>query len=345
MPNSSNRFENNFDALRILAALAVIFSHSYALLGVKSEPVNIVTGSLTAGTFAVGVFFAISGYLITLSWERKPQAFIFLKKRVLRIFPALIIVVFFSVFFLGPVVTTLSLNNYFSNPQTWRYLLTISLYYLISGGASVWTLPGVFTNNPFPNAVNGSLWMMPYLFSMYLIIPVLGKAALIKKGRSIILLYLLAILLLPINAIHPLPFLGVISAYLIICFSEGAILYLYRDKIRLDWKIVLLSLFIWALSFAFSHNEAYLLFVSSLVLPYLVVYFAFIPTPHVHKLTKYGDFSYGLFIYSFPIQQLFVFFFVTFLTPAILFGLSVIVTLPTAILSWVLIESRALKFK
>jgi len=341
MPNSSNRFQNNFDFLRIFAALTVIFSHSYALLGISSDPVMVLTGITSGAIFAVGIFFVISGYLITKSWERGPHAFRYLKKRVLRIFPALIVVVFLTVFLLGPFVTTLRLNDYFSNPQTWSYLRTIFLYPLMWGGVSQFALPGVFANNPYPIVVNGSLWTLPYEFSLYFIVLALGLAGLIKKRLAVIPLYLFALLLLLIVRVRPLPVFSSTTLFWSICFIGGMVLYLYRDEIILDYKIVLLSLFIWALSF----HTAYGLFVSSLVFPYLVIYFAFIRTPRLHKLAKYGDFSYGLYIYAFPFQQLIVYFLVDTLTPAKLFGLSLIATFPAAVGSWFLIESRALKFK
>jgi peptidoglycan/LPS O-acetylase OafA/YrhL len=340
MQNSSNRFHNNFDFLRIFAALTVIFSHSYALLGSTSDPVMVLTGITSGGIFAVGIFFVTSGYLITKSWERGPHAFRYLKKRVLRIFPALIVVVFLTVFLLGPFVTTLSLNDYFNKPQTWSYLMTIFLFYLL-GGPSHYALPGVFANNPYPNVVNGSLWMLPYMFSMYVAVLALGFAGIIKKRLAVISVYLFAVLLLPIVTVHPLPVFSSTTVFWGICFVGGMVLYLYQDKIRLDYKIVLLSLFIWALSF----HTAYGLYVSSLVFPYLVIYFAFIRTPRLHKLAKYGDFSYGFYIYAFPFQQLIVYFLVDTLTPAKLFGLSIIATFPAAVVSWFLIESRALKFK
>ncbi len=345
MQSSSTRFQNNFDFLRIFAALTVIFSHSYALLGssdTSSDPVMILTGISTGGTFAVGIFFVISGYLITKSWERGPHVFKYLKKRVLRIFPALIVVVVLTVFLLGPFVTTLSLNDYFRNPQTWNYLRTIYLYYLARGGASRFVLPGVFVNNPYPGApVNGSLWTLPFEFSMYIVVLLLGLVGLVKKRLVVIPLFLFGILLQIIVPVRPLPYLSSDNVFWSTCFIGGMVLYLYRDKIRLDYKIVLLSLFIWALSF----HTAYGLYVSSLVLPYLVIYFAFLRTPRLHRVAKYGDFSYGLYIYAFPIQQLIIYFLVDTLTPARLFGLSIIATFPAAVLSWFLIESRALKFK
>lgn len=165
---------------------------------------------LTGGIFSlanigVGIFFVISGYLITKSWERGPQAFNYLKKRALRIFPGLIVVVFLTVFLLGPFVTTLSLNNYFSNPQTWSYLLTILIFPLYYGG-SYFALPGVFENNPFPNVVNGSLWFLPHMLLLYIVVLALGLAGLIKKRNAIIPLYLFAILLLPIATSARCPF-------------------------------------------------------------------------------------------------------------------------------------------
>ena len=339
MLNTGNRFQNNFDFLRIFAAITVIFSHSYDLLVPNSEPVLKLTGIHTAGEFGLGIFFVISGYLITKSWERGPHAFTYLKKRVLRIFPALIVVVFLTVFLLGPFVTTLSLNDYFSNPQTWSYLMTIFLFYLL-GGPSHYALPGVFADNPYPNAVNGSLWMLPYMFLMYIVVLALGLAGLTKRRLAVIPLYLFSLLLLPIATVKHMLFFST-TVFLVVCFTAGMVLYLYRDKIRLDYKIALLLLFIWAFSF----HTAYGLFVSSLVLPYLVICFAFIRTPSLHKLAKYGDFSYGLFIYAFPLQQLIIYFLVDTLTPARLFGLSIIATFPAAMLSWFLIESRALRFK
>lgn len=137
-----------------------------------------------------------------------------------------------------------------------------------------------------------------------------------RSYRSIYLLYCCYPLPHPLAAL----FSTVIDAFDFVCFIGGMGLYLYRDKIRLDYRIALLLVFIWALSF----HTAYGLYVSSLVLPYLVIYFAFIRTPPLHKLAKYGDFSYGLFIYAFPLQQLIVYFLVDMLTPARLFGISII---------------------
>jgi len=336
MASGTERFQNNFDFLRLFAALTVIFSHSYALLGLnQTEPFLLSTGIITLGASGVGIFFVISGYLITKSWERDAHAFIYFKKRILRIFPGLIVVTLLTVFVLGPCVSTLSLGNYFTNPQTWNYLKTMFL--LPNSGQ----LPGVFADNPYSPAVNGSLWTLPYEFLMYIMVFALGVLGLIKTRLTIIPLYFLAILVLPVVTVHPIPILSSLAVFLGINFVAGMVLYLYRDKIRLDYRIALLFLFVLVLSF----HTAYALYVTSIALPYLVVYFAFVKISSLHNIGKYGDFSYGLYIYAFPIQQTIVYFFADHLTPTLLFGLSAVTTFPVAVLSWFLIESPALKLK
>lgn len=134
----------------------------------------------------------------------------YLKKRVLRIFPALIVVVLLTggFFLLGPLVTTLALTDYFKSNQTWTYLLTIFLYIH-------YHLPGVFANNPYPNSVNGSLWTLTWEFLMYIVVLALGLAGLIKKRLTVIPLYFFVILLLPIVTVYPLPVLQADSALVV----------------------------------------------------------------------------------------------------------------------------------
>lgn len=161
MPRAVPR-TNNFDALRLLAATVVVYGHAFPLT--KTAQVVILGNSVES--LAVKVFFVISGYLISESWLRDPQINRFLIRRALRIFPALIVVVLLSVLVLGPLATTLSIAGYFGNISVLMYLKNIFLY-------PVYYLPGVFQSNPYPIAVNGSLWSLPVEFSMYLLTPLL----------------------------------------------------------------------------------------------------------------------------------------------------------------------------
>ena len=105
----------------------------------------------------------------------------------MRIFPALIVVVFLTVLFLGPLVTSLRFIEYFSSMETWSYLIHLGLLRD--------ALPGVFTDNPYPSAVNGSLWMLPHLFILYIILFLLVNLKLTSK-RYILFLYFIGFAML-----------------------------------------------------------------------------------------------------------------------------------------------------
>ena len=118
------------------------------------------------------MFFAMSGFLIAKSWSDLPRLVPFAVKRALRILPALVVAVSVTVFVIGPLFTTLPLTSYFSDPVTWLYLVRCSLLITFFG-----TLPGVFEDNPYPDAVNGSLWTLPVEACCYAMAAALGPSA------------------------------------------------------------------------------------------------------------------------------------------------------------------------
>jgi peptidoglycan/LPS O-acetylase OafA/YrhL len=165
MPPSPSR-ENNFDAIRLIAAAAVIYGHAHPLT--RTLDVGFLGNS--AQSFAVKVFFVVSCFLITGSWVTDPSAGRYLARRILRILPALVVVVLVHA---GPWrgVTSLPLGTYLRNGSLWAYLSNIRM-------EPAYALPGVFNTLPYPSAVNGSLWSLPAEFAMYLVLPValvLGK--------------------------------------------------------------------------------------------------------------------------------------------------------------------------
>jgi hypothetical protein len=159
---------NNFDLLRLFAALLVLWSHAHTLAG-RPEP--LLLSWATLGPVGVFIFFVISGYLVSISWNADPNIGRFLARRLLRLIPALIVVILLSMFVLGPLVTTLPLADYFSHPHFSLYLLNIVLH-------PVYSLPGVFEHMRVPYAVNGSLWSLPVEFLMYLVLAAGGFARL-----------------------------------------------------------------------------------------------------------------------------------------------------------------------
>lgn len=154
------RHKDNFVALRMFAAILVIFGHAYPIT------VSVAPGFLgnAVHTVALKIFFVISGYLITESWIRDRSLSRYFSKRLLRIIPGLAVLVTITAFVVGPIVTNLSVAQYFSSHALYEYFSNIVLY-------PRYNLPGLFNDNPYPVAVNGSLWTLPVEFFMYILVP------------------------------------------------------------------------------------------------------------------------------------------------------------------------------
>jgi peptidoglycan/LPS O-acetylase OafA/YrhL len=162
--------KNNFNFLRLAGACLVIFSHCYDIIGKSgSEPIeNFLQSKLAASGIGLCIFFFISGYFVSKSAVETKGVFYFLKKRIYRIYPALIIIVLLTVFVLGPIFSTLKISAYFLQPDTWKYL------YTISGIRIRAILPGVFTGEHFfSNGVNASIWTISWEIILYIFLALL----------------------------------------------------------------------------------------------------------------------------------------------------------------------------
>src|SRR6266404_2684024 len=177
---------NNFDALRLLAALSVVFSHSFLIAegSEAREPFAWLTGNqCILGLVGVFVFFIISGYLVTESYCRTPAPGRFTLKRGLRIYPALAVNAVVCAIVLGPIVTSLPLSAYLADPGVVRFVAHVLM--LDPGPLQ---LPGVlFADNSVGLLLNGSLWTLRYEVMMYLMILALAAARLLRLSSAIAL--------------------------------------------------------------------------------------------------------------------------------------------------------------
>ena len=335
---------NNFNVIRITAAFAVLITHSFALaLGSSSaEPFREKLG-MTMGSIAVDVFFITSGFLITGSLFTRKSAIEFIWARCLRIFPAMLVMVLLTVFGLGAYFSTIPLVSYLTDSKTILYLLKCST--LIAG--VTFDLPAVFNNNPLKNAVNGSLWTMPYELRMYAILCFVWIALhMAKSNRPRIF---------EITIVSAACVAGVIImtkhfslgmewhfARLFFMFFSGAAFYVLKERITLSHSYF--WLFIVALIVSAIVNKHAFFLVYSLTITYILVYLAYIPSGYVRSYNHVGDYSYGVYIYAFPVQQSIA---------ALIHGVSVLtmilissaVTLFFAVFSWHFLEKRALGLK
>lgn len=301
----------------------VVYSHSFPLANNSS---HLGIFKMSYGNLGVFIFFVISGFLITQSYDKTQNLLTFTKARILRIFPALAVVLLLSSFLLGPLLTTLSLSDYFSHPQTYRYLETVFLYPIS------YELPGVFESNPFKMAVNGSLWTLQHEFSCYVLVGILGFCGLLKYRAIFVLVFLITFLPTDIHFLKNPDFIKFLRY-----FSAGMIMYGF--KLPFNWKLALV-----AVGLLITTQDTLFDSIFPLVGAYLIMYIAFNPRLKLFNFAKFGDFSYGMYIYAFPVQQT-----MTHLTgditPITNFLLSFPITLVLAVLSWHLIEKRFLALK
>ncbi len=326
---------NNFDALRLLAAASVIFSHSFLIAEgtQKHEWLIRLTGNQSIlGLCGVFVFFAISGFLITQSFEQTADPLRFLAKRALRIFPGLFVASLIAAFVLAPIVTTLEPRVFFSLPEPYRFVIGNTLLYQV-----VHELPGVmFVNNAAGLEVNGSMWTLRPEFIMYLMVLGLGVTRLLTLPVALLLLAL-GIACLSFDA---LDFLGG-WGWMLGFFAAGMVLYKLRATRIFDGRVALVALA--GLVLSVQLRQFIPLF--PLFGCYLALWLALTPRLPVIPAARFGDLSYGLYIYGWPVEEAVIWCLGGRALWWQVFAIALPVTASLAFLSWHLVERPALRLK
>lgn len=328
--------DNNFNLLRCMAALMVIYAHSWGLssLGEGRDPLRQLLGAST-GALAVNAFFIISGYLVTQSWGRQRSLLNFCRARVLRVLPGLFGVLLFTLLAAGLCWSSLTPGEFFRDGQTWKYfyknLLMIKTQY---------DLPGVFVGNHYPEAVNGSLWTLRFEMKMYLALAVLGLLGFLSglRLRGFVVLFVLWYAGCTLSSLWLAePLVDGVMLKLSLCFFLGGVVALFGRRLPLiGWVLLPLA----ALMLLARGTLLYDL-CSALFLAYALFWIAYVPRGVILGYNRVGDYSYGLYLYAFPIQQALVLYWPE-MAPMTIFGLASLLTLCCAIVSWHLIEKPAL---
>lgn len=336
---ASGKRPSGFDYMRLILAISIIFFHTVSVnYGVaatarflQSAPASIWGHSM------VPMFFALSGFLVAGSAERARTVFSFLGLRILRIVPALGAEIFLSALVLGIVFTALPLRQYLMSNGFHAYFLNII-------GDIHFYLPGVFTDNPVQK-VNAQLWTIPAELACYATLAGMILGGFLRRPRLLLLAFALAQIELPfaalfIPALGP-ELMGMPDWLLVLSFLSGILMFLYRDRIpwRLDFALASFALYAGLVLFA----PLGLWFVSVPV-GYLTVYLGLL-NPRRLRLIESGDYSYGLYLYGYPIQQAVV----ASGLVAHVWWINIVVTLPLAFCfaaaSWHLLEKRALSLR
>jgi peptidoglycan/LPS O-acetylase OafA/YrhL len=328
--------DNNFNLCRMLAAISVLISHAYVLsLGPRTtEPLTNILG-MSLGEVAVITFFVISGFFVSQSFDRKRSFTDFWVARILRIYPGLALVLLLTVLLLGPFLTTLSITSYFSDPATFTYLpRNLSLKYL------QYDLPSVFQDNPYPIATNGSLWTLFYEVSCYGLVAIVGILGLTARGlyfAVLLVVYSVGYFLLKIVGQAALQHHGMLLHFheLTLPFLIGMAFYRFRNLLPLSGTGCVLG--IAAAGAAYTGAGPWFREVFILSWCYLVFAFGFLSFRPLKIYNRLGDYSYGMYIYAFPIEQT-----VVSGWPGVsalgLMAISFPMTLIFAVLSWHMLE-------
>lgn len=320
--------KNNFDFIRVLLAFIVFVGH----LGALSDSSQLEFLSNSPVEIAVFSFFIVSGFLIARSYERSSSLKSYIKKRINRIVPAYLLVVLLCAVLLS-LVSTLSFSDYFGNVQVYKYLFWNSIFMNFMAPS----LPGVFGNE----AVNGALWTLKIEMCFYFAVPLIfllfGKN---NKYRnlSLIILYFLSLIFLnyfemsgKISISKQLP--GSL------CYFIGGMLgYFYFDQF-IKYKN---TLFIIAIITVWIDLILHIKLFSPIMISIIVLYIAY-SFKFLNNFGKYGDFTYGIYIFHFPIIRVFATLglFANF-NPFFMSFICMLVVIGVGIASWHLYEKKFL---
>jgi peptidoglycan/LPS O-acetylase OafA/YrhL len=332
------RPHDNFTLLRLALAVAVVVSHA-ASVGTgrhSDEPLYALTG-YTLGEHGVNGFFAVSGFLVAMSWERRGGALPFAMARILRVYPGLIAATMVTAMLIGGAMTTMAVGGYLTAPATWKVIWqTVSIF----KSASI--LPGVFEGNPLRWPMS-TVWTLRYELICYGGLLVYGMLGGFRKpwialagaagaASAIVVLGLMG----------PIPKGPETSLRLPLIFACGTLVWLYRDRVPVSLGVVaaiLVVLPISALVLPALYKPA--LFIGS---AYVFLWIAMAPGLAHPALEPPGDISYGVYLYGWPVQQT-----LKALFPAVsgwtMLPVAIALTCLIAALSWIAVEKPALRLK
>jgi len=333
---------NNFDTLRLFFAVLVIFSHSFALGrgSDNTEPLFVLTrGQITFGNVSVWAFFVISGFLIAQSWTRSPNPLKFLKRRIARIYPGFVVAALLAALIVVPFA---------ADPAT-RRPVSAGNFLLKTLRLQVFDGPPVFVHNAWPNALNGSLWSVSFEFWCYIGILLLGVTGMLYR-RWLVAAIFAAVIAWHLNLsitgwIPGGKILGLIFGFplfwaiVLPFFLAGTLFHLFGGAMLLRKPLMIAALAVLVLS-DFIPNG--LLVTLPICGAYLLLGLAYMPLLRPLNLARFGDFSYGTYLYAYPIQQMIVKYEGGTMAPLKLFLLAAPISVGVGALSWFLIERHFL---
>ena len=357
LPPPPQATRDGFLAVRLILALLVVFGHSYPLGGFENEPLSRGSnGQASPDGIAVKSFFVMSGYLLMHALDRRPSIRAFALRRCFRILPAFWVCLLVTAFLLVPLL--IKAKAPWPLPY-WQYLILDerNAFTYVTRNAFLyihqWEITPVFIENHFPSVINGSLWTLSCEALCYLLLGIGAITGLAVRRwvafSAFALLYVptLALLFVPIPrfpgrsawstmlnwSVHP-------SGHgLVLAFTAGIVAYWLTSGRRL-WNPLCFALAVVTLIASLRLGSFALLW--PFLLPYFLLNLA--RAFQSCRLERFGDFSYGTYLYAFPIQQSLYSFGVHEGGGATYLASGLVLSVLCGALSWHLIERPAINF-
>jgi peptidoglycan/LPS O-acetylase OafA/YrhL len=333
---------NSLDLIRLIAAILVIVGHSPVLLGQSNtfDIIGKIIGCQSIHGLSVDIFFIISGFLITKSFLRTNNPMEYLKNRVLRIYPGLLFSLIL-VFLISYCLQELNIYNYLiTNKNFLLNILLIKHYY---------TIEGVFSSNNLKE-INGSLWTLKYEFIMYLIVLFLGVFKVLKK--ELVLLSTIVILFLFFQNIstQTWSFFDIQYKSLLhfgMFFLFGSTIYFYEYQLKIYKHLPIIMFLGYFIVRIFVPNSDFRINLLMIWFPILTLIIGKEPFKFSYNSKKWGDYSYGIYLWGWPVQQFLInkFEFFKSNNHYCLSLIAIIISFVFAFFSWHFVEKPSLKLK
>ncbi|MEP1933426.1 MAG: acyltransferase [Paracoccaceae bacterium] len=297
---------NNLSLVRLVAALAVIWGHSYALVQTtERDPLAVLmNGHTYSGTIAVSAFFALSGFLVTRSYWFKPNIADWVKQRIARIYPGVFVCLIVMLVYVFVVYRREDGLSFFNSEEVWEFMR----YNMILDNVR-FKITGAFPDNRITETLNGSWWTLPGEIRVYLLFAILALVGLTPsqhgrflRFRCIGIVALLAGMIVFSFVDHPsMPVIMNHTSYASPTryFLLGCIAFYLRKYIVFHGGICIVLL---ALPYIAYDNKEVFLGLLMFSICYTVFYIGF-GLRDIGLEGKIGDYSYGIYIYGWFAQQ------------------------------------------
>ncbi len=332
---------NNFNFIRLLLAILVIFSHSFELINgqVNEEILIKIFHTISFGQLAVDGFFTLSGYLIVQSWYLNPNTYIFLKSRILRIYPGFIIATLICIFIVGPI----------GSDDTAKYFLSVNWLVILKNILFLHKpdFYPVFSGWPDPE-LNRSMWTIAYEFKCYLLVLMLGIAGVIHNKRYWLIISLCINFLFLYSQIkNNINFFDynfqIKNDFIRLAsfFFTGGCYYLFKEQIKITRSVYFcLSIIVVIGLFSNLFSENILVLAGSSMLFLL----ANSTISWLSFFQKLPDVSYGVYLYGWPVQKLLIFY-INEISPWEVLIIGTLLSILLGWFSWVVVEKPCIKLK